>query len=448
MQTMQKQIPEAMSFYHSDGLPSAWKWATRFAGNGGRLATMPDIVAARLGADPNKEANSSWDTYFTTLTEEYLGLSRQGNKILIVAHGNGPMSTLDGAIKAYSWQFKDKERRREGGRITQQEFWDLEDGKYGEVSIVDFESYCKRYEHPFMEVLRASQAVVDPVVNARFGPQAQKYIEAHVSHARVWYRTKAGIDSQEMYQLPLSDDGGWLHPVTRWNIENGAQNSDPYVLRSLAIPYPYWSIDEGFAMSHLISVGRLVELSGSSLTHDIDIHGWNNGTRFVGIRAGCSLRQDIRCGPGVTDLLKKHWRDLLVSVKELTVVPFCALVRVGDQWFTQYPKVGSRMDTGEPEHVVTSMKKVGDPVLFRTTIGGYHGFFKYDIKDVKAIAPRTANAYFFVSDVKNEWHGGNPTHQVCEVQFYRIEVDSSKRLIRSDQLSHDFDTLMELLAKE
>ena len=42
----------SMAFYHQDGLPAAWKQAMRFAGKGGRLATMPDIVAARLATKP------------------------------------------------------------------------------------------------------------------------------------------------------------------------------------------------------------------------------------------------------------------------------------------------------------------------------------------------------------------------------------------------------------
>ena len=106
MKTTEKPVARAMAFFHQDGLPTAWKQATKFAGKDGRLATMPDIVAARLETKPG---DPPWETYFTTLTAEYLGLSKQGNKILVVAHGIGPMSTLDGAIKAYGWQFKNQE---------------------------------------------------------------------------------------------------------------------------------------------------------------------------------------------------------------------------------------------------------------------------------------------------------------------------------------------------
>lgn len=109
--TEKRPFAHAMAFYHQDGLPAAWKQAMKFAGKGGRLATMPDIIASRLETNPGE---MPWETYFTTLTAEYLGFSKQGNRILIVAHGVGPMSTLEGVQKAYSWEYTDKERDRRG----------------------------------------------------------------------------------------------------------------------------------------------------------------------------------------------------------------------------------------------------------------------------------------------------------------------------------------------
>ena len=106
------------------------------------------------------------------------------------------------------------------------------------------------------------------------------------------------------------------------------------------------------------------------------------------------------------------------------------------------------MDTWEPEYVVTSMQKVREPVLFRTTVGGYHGFFKFGTKEVQAIAPAGANAYYFVTDPVNEWNDGNPTHQTAMVQFYSITADTTKRVTRSDTLAHDYETLMKLVRKE
>lgn len=447
MKTTEKQpFAHAMAFFHQDGLTAAWKQAMKFAGKGGRLATMPDIIASRLETKPGE---TPWETYFTTLTAEYLGLSRQGNKILIVAHGIGPMSTLDGVTRAYSWQFKDKDRRREGGRITQQEFLDLEAGKFGEVNVIDFDSYCRRYQYPFIQVLRTSEAMTDQVLRARFGPQAEEYIKAHAKHARAWHREQAGVDPENKYQLPNHDQ--FLDRRRRQHQNDGADNSDPYIVQQGPSSYPYWKMDEGLAIGHLLSVGGLCNLQhegSESLTHDISTHGWNDGTRVVGIQADGNIRSGLHRGPDAYRLLRKHWPDLLVPVVQPEIVGFRGLVQIGDQWFTQYPKKGEGMDTWEPEYVVSSMEKIGEPVQFRTTVGGYHGFFRFGTSEVRAIAPPNANAYFFVGEPQNEWNDGNPTHQTCEVQFYRIEVDATKQMMRSDSLAHDFEMLMKLVAKE
>lgn len=103
------------------------------------------------------------------------------------------------------------------------------------------------------------------------------------------------------------------------------------------------------------------------------------------------------------------------------------------------------MDTGEPEFHVISLKKIGKPVEFTTTIGGYHGFFKYDIKEVEAIAPRGANVYDLAGDIEVIFHDGTPGYHRVPVQFYRAEVDTSQRLIREDELCNDYEALMELI---
>lgn len=440
----------AMAFYHQDGLPAAWQQAMKFAGKDGRLATMPDIIAARLETKPGE---LPWETYFTTLTAEYLGFSKAGNRILIVAHGIGPMSTLDGIQKAYSWEYKDKTRNRRGGRITAQEFLDLEAGKFGEVEVVDFESYCLRYQYPFLETLRVSQAMIDPVLKARFGPQAEQYVVAHATAARMWHREQADLDPQNQYNLPNHEQflGGRSQ-----HVRDGAEGSDPFILKlecaanccyTFGPRHGHRQIEDGYALAHLLSTGTLCHMHHQgfeSLTNDVSCHEWWNGVRVVGIKAGGSIRSGLNKGPDAYTLLRKNWRDLLVPANTEKEVGFCALVKIGNQWFTQYPKVGERMDTWEPEYVVTSAKKLGKPVLFRTTSGGSGVFFKFGVNEVKAIAPSNANAYFFVGEPTPE----DSDHHVCSVQFYRIDADTSKRLVRADKLAHDYDRMMELMTKK
>lgn len=461
METARKQLPpRAMAFYHQDGLPAAWQHAVRFAGNDGRLATMPDIVEARLNTKPGE---LPWETYFTTLSAEYYGLSRQGNRILIIAHGVGPLSTLDGIHKAYKWEYKDVSRDRRGGRISTDEFANLEAGKFGPVEIIDLEAYCRRYKYPFMKILQLSDAIIDPVVKARLGTLSDQYLRAHAEHARAWHREQAGFDPINKYAFELKAHLSYIDRRRKQHYRDGAEYSDPYILR-LESASNYWyycggssdehlfrEIENGCAVAHLISTGRLCNMhheGNESLVNDVGCHEWSNGVRFAAVQVGQSFKDGIQDGPDAHSLLRKHWRELLEPVKKPGEAGFRALVQVGSQWFTQYPKVGACMDSWEPEHVVTSMKAVGEPVLFRTEIGGYHGFFKFGTNEVKAIAPSGVNAYFFVSEPEIEWHDGNPTHHTCMVQFYRITSDRSQRLMKADKLARNYEKMMKLLGKE
>ncbi|MBP6883749.1 MAG: hypothetical protein KBC06_00760 [Candidatus Pacebacteria bacterium] len=418
---------------------------------------MPDIIAARVATKPGE---LPWETYFTTLTAEYYGFSKSGRRILIVAHGVGPMSTLEGAQKAYSWEYKDKERNNRGGRITAQEFLDLEAGKFGEVSIIDLEEYVERYKYPFLQVLRYSEALVDPVLRARFGPQTEEYVKAHAEAARRWHREQAGLDPDNKYDVPSNSH--FFNRRRSLHERDGAENSDPLILKLegaancgyfLCRSDGFREIEEGMAIAHLVSTGRLCHLhqdGEESLTLDVSCHEWWNGVRLVGIQVGDEIHSGIQKGPDAHNLLRKHWRDLLVPVKKPEDVGFRGLMQIEDLWFTQYPKVGERMDTGEPEYLVISMEKVGDPVIFRTPVAGHHVFFKFGVNEVQAIAPLNANAYFFVGEPQNEpveFPNGHE-YQTCEVQFYRIEAYTSKRMIRANKLAHDYDTMMSLLAKD
>jgi len=98
------------------------------------------------------------------------------------------------------------------------------------------------------------------------------------------------------------------------------------------------------------------------------------------------------------------------------------------------------MDTGEPEYLVKKWEKVGGPVQFSTT-GNGSVFFKYGLKEVQRLAPTGANAYDIVGDPVpvEKMH-------VCTVQFYKVEADTTKRLVREDELSRDYETMMSLLA--
>lgn len=276
------QVP-AMAFHYD--FISAWNQAGEFSGTGGRVATLPDIVGARLVAKPE---SFEWKNYFTTSSAEYMGFSRGGNRILIVAHGIGPMSTLKGILKAYSYEIDDykKSRERRGGRISIKEFRNLEDGKYGEVSVVDMEALLKRYEYPFLEYLTASQTLSEPLLKARFGPKAGDYIKCISLFAQDYHRKNGVGEIADPYILQMRDAANCSYMFSK----EGKINK----------------IGDKSAFAHLLSIGGLADNYIASANYDkypeylcliseVGCHEWSNNVRLVGIRPNIEVK-DIHPG--------------------------------------------------------------------------------------------------------------------------------------------------------
>lgn len=444
--------PVAMAFYHEKGLPAAFEQAIRFAGEARRLATLPDVITARLSTAPG---STPWETYFTTMTAEFVGMSRGGNKIILVAHGIGPMTNMDGIFLAYGHEFKDKTRSRRGGRITQNQLLDLENGKYGEVHVVDFNEYTRRYEYPFLEHLRSSQAFTDPLLKARFGPRAEEYVALHTQKAREWHQEQVGNDPDNRYGLPHHED--FYDRRRSLHRRLARPDSNPFVVQiadASNCSYMHHPVEDGLAFAHLISIGRLMNMHHTedepggrvayeSLVFEAGCHEWWNGVRLVGIR-GAGPVTDL--DPGANDLrqmLEKHWRKLMKPTRRTSKSGFFALMEFAGQFFTQYPKQGEVMDTHEPEFRVKSLKKIGTPVEFSTDDYG-SPFFKFGVNEVRQLAPKDANAYHFVGDPERAQRGGKSVH-ICPVQFYRVEIDPTKRLLQQEAVRSDYDLMMSLM---
>ena len=429
---MTKQT-SSMAFYHADGFVPAYRQAIQFAGKDGRIATMPDVVDARLTCGINDEP---WNTYYTTVSAEYFGYSRGGVRILIIAHGVGPMATLEGIQQAYSFQYKDNSRGKRGGRITDQQFRDLEEGKYGEVQIVEFDPIISRYEYPFLGYLSLEEALFEPLLKARLGSRADEYL---MHHARMATR------------VHLEEHGTTI--PNPYIVEMGAASNCPYQVGGWGdIPRTFPMLNGGNgAIAHLLSTGGLCNVHHererrvpSSIANYIGCHEWSNGVRLIGVRSKGPV-SDIHTGPDSHKLLRSQWQKLMRPVTQRMPLGFCVLMNIGEELFTQYPKMGERMDNYEPEFKVTSTELIGEPVEFVTTVGGYHGFFKYGIKEVNVLAPPTANAYKLAGEPEIIWTDGNPTHHKVLVQFYKVEADTSQRLIREEELRNNYDLMMELV---
>ncbi|OGI26176.1 MAG: hypothetical protein A3J76_01870 [Candidatus Moranbacteria bacterium RBG_13_45_13] len=418
------QVP-AMAFYHWDGFVPAWKQAIRFAGDGGRIATLPDIINARISTDPDSTA---WHRYFTTTTAEYVGQSRGGSKIIIVAHGLGPMATLDGICKAYSYEYKDKSRNKRGGRISRNEFFKLEAGDFGTVEIIDYNAATGWNEYPFFHFMTRRETALNPLVHARLGNQWEEYLTKHEKLAKDFARE----NFREQVKEPIIIKMG-----TTFNCS-----------------YEHTKISDGQALAHLISIAQPMNYQLSqgdypnaprsgSLACEVDCHDWWNGVRLLGVRPG-SIGA-VCDGPDARQLMRKHWRELF-EPSGLDRAPdgLFVLMQMPDKtWFTQITKKGASADSYEPEFRVTSMEKVGELARFYTDSNYPVPIFRYDRREAQAVLPKEANAYELVGDPTRT--GGAGSKETCLVQGYRIEIDHTQRLIRQGVLANDYETLMRLI---
>ena len=110
-------VIKGKTFYDSK-LPVALRQALEHAGPEGIVATMPELIAAKLKAD---KKHDFWKQWYTVHTEENIGLDRKGRfykrdtSVLVVVNGGGIL-TPDRIEKAYeeglvngSAKYSDKE---------------------------------------------------------------------------------------------------------------------------------------------------------------------------------------------------------------------------------------------------------------------------------------------------------------------------------------------------
>lgn len=462
-----------VAFYHRDGLVAAWTFAERYAGKPGHIATLPEIVKLRLGARPGTN-NSPWENWYTSASAEYVGVGADGRVKIIVAHGVGPMSTIDGIKAAYKWEWGDKTRRNNGGRITAQQFLNLEAGVYGEVKIFDttesIRAYnrgdCKVHIAPvnvldfqdyldvmglvdglnvFYRYLTAPNALRDPLIRMRLGSDAYRYLMKHERIAKAFhvkerpndgYRWAQGFDDREHpYITKVETASNCSYTVSHH--ENGIYVHTP------RIP------EEGYALAHLLDIDQFMSTHarevGVMLMTSPDVHEWWNGAKFVAVPEGATLDDGLAQGPDPAKAIREHWKHFMQPVEEgyVPITPYLLKSYGHGEWFACYPKKypdDECMDEGDVEFRVSSVKRVGVDSAF-TTDESF--FLRYKLAQVKALMPRGANAYKIV-DISGKDRNGLTT---VTVRFYEADVDTSRRLPRTDEIARDYERLMEVYTR-
>jgi hypothetical protein len=411
---------KSMSFFHTNGMISAWNLAIKFAGKNGKIATMEDIVNARLNNDLN---STEWNSYYTTLSAEYVGIGSDGRLKLIVAHGIGPMSELEGIIKAYSYSYNDPSRKTNGGLITSIEFLKLENGFYGKVEIVDLDDYLYRFDQKtdfaFLGILKENTEYNDPVLRARLGNNYLRYIRKCRELSNQCKKDNPTLNGQ-ILEIACGD-----------------------------IYYSHNKPEDGFAFANLLSIDRLSishhDHGILSLVHDITCHGWYDGTRLVAIN---SKSDCLKINPGFNYIQSvknsESRKNMLIKSHGNDLPRMSLIVNINANiWFTQTPKVGESMNTGILEFPVKNITKIGDITTFTTSIGGYYGFVKYSTNEVISVAPDNANAYQYI-DTKIVKINDTDYHEVY-VQFYSIEADTSVSILGEKEICKDLDLMLKLI---
>ena len=80
---------EAAAFFDSY-LPDALRRALEYAGEDGFVASLPQLLRARAGADYDNEL---WNNWFFPNTEESLVVTPGGNRVIVTVHGGGVFAT-------------------------------------------------------------------------------------------------------------------------------------------------------------------------------------------------------------------------------------------------------------------------------------------------------------------------------------------------------------------
>ena len=126
-------------------LPNALRRALDYAGDDGFVASMPQLLHARVNADYD---NVIWNTWFTSNTEESVVTTPQGNRVIVAIHGGGIFASPQrfervflasvnrSSPEGYTGQY--------AGKISDQEALDVLEGKLPdgtEIPVFSFDEF-------------------------------------------------------------------------------------------------------------------------------------------------------------------------------------------------------------------------------------------------------------------------------------------------------------------
>ena len=455
-------------------IETAWKYALRYAGEGGHIATLPEIIEAREAAHKSFYGNHhgkmgrdevplmrAWNQAYTSASGEYVGTGADRRQKIIVAHGVGPLSTLDGITEAYDHDLQENP----GGVISTEQFRSLENGDYGEVKVIDVDAFVPSAGQVYKDdvnipevtvldkvdyenfvrkrclaangerLLDLHQAMRDPLTRMRLGSQACRYLCTQANLAEDVLR-RAG-------RLIYGDPVHIIEPVFE---TRGHDLSEP-MPRHLSYTEHMERIAAlgRNAAAHILGIGDFQALYARRNEMLISPYFADPGSfsNFVAVPKEADIEAGIGKLPTAEEILSEDPERFMRSTdgEKVSVITPVRLGDIGGKTFTRYPKDSLKepcVDSSNMEYLVKSCTPVGE---CKTFMVDEEFFLRYTLDQVRRIKPRGANAYRIV-DIGNR-HEHKPGHTLVTVQFFKADIDTSRRVPRAEEISTDFDKLMD-----
>ena len=142
---------EAAIFFDSY-LPEALRRALAHAGDEGYVASLPQLLRARVSADYDNEI---WNNWFNPNTEESLVSTPQGNRVIVTIHGGGVFATPE----RYERLFRASTGRDStfgltglfAGKLSQREARGILEGRMpdgADIPVYDFDDFRRGFDAP------------------------------------------------------------------------------------------------------------------------------------------------------------------------------------------------------------------------------------------------------------------------------------------------------------
>jgi len=140
-----KDIKMEAAIFFDSHLPNALRLALEYAGDDGFVASMPQLLHARVNAPYD---NIIWNTWFTANSEESVATTSQGHRVVVAVHGGGIFSSPERFEKTY--RASTHRSSSEGftgqyaAKISEREVRDVLDGKLpdgAEIPVFSFDEF-------------------------------------------------------------------------------------------------------------------------------------------------------------------------------------------------------------------------------------------------------------------------------------------------------------------